>query len=69
MKYYITCPLCQKDYAVVLSDDQAERYEKYARDGGIIQELLCDLPAEDRECLITGICPECWEEFAGCSEE
>lgn len=31
--------------------------------GGLIQDAMPDLSAEDREMLISGICPSCWEEM------
>ena len=44
-----------------LTDDQYERFLHWLHDGGLIQELLPDLSADEREILMTGINPEQWE--------
>ena len=44
-----------------LTDDQYQRFLHWLHDGGLIQELLPDLSADEREILMTGINPEQWE--------
>ena len=33
------------------------------RNGKLIQDALPQLPAEDREFLISGLCPKCWDKL------
>lgn len=38
--------------------------------GKLIQEALPQLPAEDREFLISGLCPKCWDKlFIGVGDD
>ncbi len=60
------CPFCRKESPVHLTREQGLRYGDYRAGKGHIQDLLPDLSADDRERLITGICPEC---FASLGEE
>lgn len=60
------CPICRKEHPVHLTREQGLRYGAYRAGNGHIQDLLSDLSADDRERLITGICPEC---FASLGEE
>ena len=60
------CPICRKEHPVHLTREQGLRYGAYRAGNGNIQDLLSDLSADDRERLITGICPEC---FASLGEE
>lgn len=39
------------------------------RGGMLIQEAFPDLPAEDREFLISGLCPECWNKLFSSTDE
>lgn len=54
------CPICRKEHPVHLTREQGLRYGAYRAGYGHIQDLLPDLSADDRERLITGICPECF---------
>ena len=60
------CPVCKSVHPVHLTREQGLRYGDYRAGKGHIQVLLPDLSADDRERLITGICPEC---FAAIVEE
>ena len=52
-----TCPFCKKE--------QRKEYpiEGYARfmQGAHVQDCFPDMTPDDREFLITGICPTCWD--------
>ncbi|MDO5540577.1 MAG: hypothetical protein Q4F83_10995 [Eubacteriales bacterium] len=61
MNVWTKCPCCGKSRVTHLTQEQYERYMDYKNGGGHIQDLLPDLSADDMECLITGICPECWK--------
>lgn len=60
------CPCCGKTRIVHLTEDQARRYRDYIDGKGHIQDLLSDLSTDDREMLISGVCPIC---FAALAEE
>lgn len=63
------CPVCRSAYIVHLTREQGLRYGDYRAGKGHIQDLLPDLSADDRERLITGICPECFESIGGEDDE
>lgn len=51
------CPLCGTEWNVPVP---ASEYAAW-KSGVLIQDALQSVPAEQREMLITGICPECWD--------
>lgn len=62
----VTCQNCgtTKTYKLPLHNTIAWR------GGMLIQDAFPDLPAEDREFLISGLCPECWNKlFNGIDED
>jgi len=59
-----TCPFCHKDK--VIEVDSTE-YFKWRQ--GKIYEQDMSLTVDEREALITGICPECWEKTFSMSDE
>lgn len=61
-----TCPICHENHTVMVYTDDfyAWKHEKNA------QEAFPYLSAEEREMLISGICPDCWDSlFADEDEE
>ena len=54
------CPECGKVHIFEVSDEQ---YQKYINNEGYIQTIFPSLSAGEREMLITGICPKCWDEI------
>tara|TARA_R110001583_G_scaffold86636_4_gene226367 strand:- start:3665 stop:3877 length:213 start_codon:yes stop_codon:yes gene_type:complete len=44
------------------------QYIKYIRGEGHVQDIMPDLPPEDREFLISGVTQEEWEELYGKEE-
>ena len=55
------CPRCGKVHVLRVYPSHLEAYEA----GGLIQNTLTELSADEREMLITGLCPECWDPFLG----
>jgi len=53
-----TCMACGKRDKVTIPK---EGYLKWIVDGEYIQVALKDLPENDRELILTGIHPECWD--------
>lgn len=51
------CPLCNKVHYVECSE---EGY-KALQEGEFAQVALPDLSPEEREMLMSGICPQCWD--------
>jgi hypothetical protein len=45
------------------------QYVKYIRGEGYIQDIMPDLPPEDREFIINGVTPEEWNNVFGEEEE
>jgi hypothetical protein len=45
------------------------QYVKYIRGEGYIQDIMPDLPPEDREFIINGVTPEEWENIFGKDED
>ena len=54
-----TCPMCGDTKVLSLS----EKGYKAWQNGALIQRALPDLGADDRERLISGICPSCWDKM------
>ena len=51
------CPRCRKITPVEVD---LAAYRKWC-DGAIIQDVMPELSADDREALISGTCSECWK--------
>lgn len=51
------CPHCRVQSQIEMTEDEVRRMNS----GKHIQEALPDWPAEQREILITGIHPACWD--------
>lgn len=54
-----TCPICHCDTYLMVD---AEEYARW-KAGELIQVAMPDLDADEREMLISGICPTCWEDM------
>lgn len=52
-----SCPFCGKLSSVEVDD--LDSLENWANGEGLIQDMLPNLLAEDREILISGICKKC----------
>lgn len=51
------CPFCKKEQRKEFPRDAYLRYEQ----GAHVQDCFPDMTPDDREFLITGICPTCWD--------
>ena len=54
----VTCPFCGKVSVLTLPTDG---YTAWKLNGVLVQDAFPALSAEDRELLISGICPTCWD--------
>lgn len=59
------CPFCGR---VQLKMFDSDAYRKWQA-GAKVQDCFPDRTADDREFLVTGICPECWDRLDKCSKE
>lgn len=53
-----TCPICHCDTYIQVDAEEYARWQA----GELIQVAMPYLHPEDREMLISGICPDCWNE-------
>lgn len=60
-----TCPMCGDTAILSLPEAGYEAWQN----GAMIQNALPDLDADDRERLISGICPSCWDKMFGAPDE
>ena len=60
-----SCPFCHDISLIEVNEDDFNRWEE----GEHTQDVFPYLSASDRERLITGICPECWERMFPAEEE
>ncbi|GAA0935955.1 MULTISPECIES: hypothetical protein [Actinocorallia] len=60
-----TCPECEAVHHVTVPKDGYERWRK----GEYIQHVMPELSADDRETLMTGICPPCWDRLFPADED
>lgn len=54
------CPMCGKTHKLKV---HADDYKRFIRREGLAQECFPYIKPEDREMLISGICPECWNKM------
>ena len=60
-----TCPFCGQTHEVLVYED-----DFFAWQGGkCAQDAFPYLSADDREMLISGICPKCWDSMFDEEEE
>ena len=59
------CPFCGKYHAVEVSEADLAAWEG----GELAQNAFPYLTADEREILISGICPKCWAETFGEEED
>ena len=57
----VSCPYCGENYIVVVN---AEDYFTWC-EGALVQDAFPYLTASERELLISGICPSCWDKMFG----
>ena len=61
-----TCPICGEVNEVLV---EYSDYFAWYHDDLLVQEAFPYLSADDRELLITGICPTCWNHTFGMEDE
>ncbi len=58
----IECPCCGKVKDIFMTLEEYINYAAYQNGYGLIQQMLPNIPAADRELLAGGMCGECWKE-------
>jgi len=56
----LPCILCKKTSIIELDED---KYEKYMEGESKIETIWPDKTADEREMIMTGTHPECWEKI------
>lgn len=56
-----TCPFCGHANFIDVNEDDYLDWQ----DGKLAQKAFPYLPADERERLISGICPTCWDKMFG----
>ncbi len=59
------CPFCGKAHEIEVNEMDYLDWQ----DGKLAQDAFPYLSASDREMLISGICPDCWDGMFGNGEE
>lgn len=60
MKVNVKCISCNEE---ILIEVEEEKYNSWKNGDGFIEDIMPELPAEDRELLISGTCDNCWKEM------
>ena len=60
-----TCPICHEAHTVMVYSDDFYAWKH----GKNAQDAFGYLSAEEREMLISGICPSCWDEMMPVDDE
>ena len=61
----VECRMCGKQYNLKAEKEGIQKW----MNGMNIQDALPYMPAEERELLISGTCPECWDKLFGGEEQ
>ena len=54
-----TCPMCKVKHSVVIAGQDMHKYQN----GTLAQNAFPYLTADEREIIISGTCPTCWEKM------
>ena len=66
IKIITKCPMCQKEHEVLVHESD---WNNYKQQNMLVHDAFPYLSAEDREMLVTGICPDCWNKLFPPEEE
>ena len=59
--FFVTCPFCGEEHLISVNTEDYWAWE----DGELVQNAFPYLSADEREMLISGICPTCWDKMFG----
>lgn len=60
-----TCPFCGRENSINVREEDYSAWQ----DGALVQDAFPYLSADEREMLISGICPTCWNDTFSDEEE
>lgn len=60
------CPICGEVTLILVDKSDWELFKSPNRP--YVQDIFPYLTPEERECLISGVCPTCWDEMYGGNE-
>lgn len=60
------CPMCGKTKTLTVDKDN---YRRWSHREMLAQEAFPELSPEDRERLISGTCPDCWNKMCASMED
>lgn len=66
---WVKCPVCGEEHAVAMRFDEWRNGRSAWERGAHIQDAFPQLSPEDREILISGTCPKCWDEIFGVDDD
>lgn len=55
------CPICGEEHLIPANLEDFHAWDE----GALVQDTFPYLSADEREMLISGICPECWDKLFG----
>jgi hypothetical protein len=56
-----TCPCCGNEHQIMVNEDAYIAGVEAYRNGAKIQDAFPSFTPDEREFLLTGICPKCWD--------
>lgn len=59
------CPFCGHSHVVEVNEADYLAW----KGGALVQDVFPYLSADEREMLVSGICPDCWDDMFGDSDE
>lgn len=66
IKVYTTCRFCDKEFELEITQKQLDEFQSPNRRH--IQDIFPELSPGMRELLISGMCPDCWDDMFGSTE-
>ena len=57
------CPFCHKQHSATFDTAKLKQGMEAYKNGARIQDAFSDFDAEQREFLMTGTCPACWDDL------
>lgn len=55
------CPFCGKEHSVTVKQEPLLLGMNALSAGALVQDAFPSFNADEREFILTGICPECWD--------
>ena len=56
-----TCPFCGNEHKITINEDAYIAGTEAYRNGARIQDAFPNFTSNEREFLLTSVCPKCWD--------